>query len=143
MNGVEKVRDMIANIYIVEDHPLMQQTMAEFLNRAPDLHVCGAVSTAQEALAELPTTQTDLVLIDLALPDKSGLELLRSLQHMLPNLRCLMFSSYQDAIYVHQALAAGACGYLFKGEPLELVNAIRQVLNGERYVPESFRRQMN
>jgi len=133
---------MTTSIYIVEDHPLMQYTMVEFLNRTPDLVVCGAVSTAQEALAQLPTTQPDLVLIDLALPDMSGLDLLRSLQDTLPNLPCLMFSSYQEATYVHQALTAGARGYLFKGEPLELVKAIRQVLNGGRYVPEPFRQHM-
>lgn len=132
---------MTTNIYIVENHPLMQYTMVEFLNRTPDLQVCGAVATVQEALAQLPTTQTDLVLIDLALPDKSGLDLLRSLQRTLPNLPCLIVSSYQEASYVRQALAAGARGYLFKGDPLELVNAIRQVLNGERYLPEPFRQQ--
>lgn len=139
---MKKVAVMTTNIYIVEDHPLMQYTMVEFLNRTPDLQVCGAVTTGQEALAQLSTTQTDLVLIDLALPDQSGLDLLRSLQRTLPHLPCLMFSSYQEATYIHQALAAGARGYLFKGEPLELVKAIRQVLNGERYLPESFRQQM-
>lgn len=132
---------MAANIYIVEDHPLMQRTMAEFLNRMPDFQISGVATTAQEALAQLPTTKTDLVLIDLALPDKNGIELLGLLQHVCPDLPCLMFSSYQDAIYVRQALTAGARGYLFKGEPMDLVKAIRQVLAGQRYVPEPLRSQ--
>lgn len=130
---------MAANIYIVEDHPFMQYSMVEFLNRTPDFHVCGATATAEAALAQLPTLQTDLVLIDLSLPGKSGLELLQELHATVPTLPCLMYSSYQEKTYVQQAMSAGARGYLFKGEPLELVNAMRQVLAGHAYVSQARR----
>jgi DNA-binding NarL/FixJ family response regulator len=130
---------MGTNIYIIEDHPLMQRMICEFLNRIPDLHVCGSASTAQEALNQLPMAAVDLALIDVSLPDMDGIHLVSELRAQQPTLRCLMLSGHQEQSYVQRALAVGACGYVAKGNPLELVNAIRHVLKGERYVSESLR----
>lgn len=128
---------MQANIYIIEDHPLMQRMMCEFINRIPDLHVCGVAATAQEALAQIPALVVEVVLVDVSLPDMNGIDLVRTLQAWRPALPCLIVSSYQETIYVQQALAAGACGYLFKGDPAELAVAIRRVLKGEAYLSTS------
>lgn len=124
---------MPANIYIVEDHPLMQHMMVEFINQLPDLHVCGVGGTAKEALTHLSTRSVDLVVIDLSLPDQNGIELLKLVKQQWPTLPCLMFSSYEETAYVQQAFAAGVGGYLFKGDPDELVLAIRHVLEGKSY----------
>jgi two-component system, NarL family, invasion response regulator UvrY len=120
-------------IYIVEDHRFMQRAMCEFLDQLPDMTVCGAATTVQEALLQLRDLTVDLVLVDLSLPDKNGIELVRVLQQWWPPLPCLIFSSYDDVTYIQQAQAAGARGYLFKGEPPELLVAIRHVLAGNTY----------
>lgn len=132
---------MQANIYLVEDHPLMQRMTCEFINRMPDLHVCGMAATAQQALDELPTTTVDLVIVDVSLPDMDGIHLVSTLRQQQPTLLCLMLSGHQEQSYVERARAAGAAGYIAKGNPLELVEAIRRVLNGESHVSQALRSQ--
>ncbi len=130
---------MSKNIYIIEDHPLMQKMLREFLNRLSHLNVCGIATTGQEALEQLPTAGADLVLIDVSLPDMSGIDLLEELQTWHPVLPCLMLSGHQEAIYIQRALTAGAKGYVAKGHPLELADAIQQVLAGNVYLSETVR----
>lgn len=130
---------MQANIYLVEDHPLMLRMTTEFINRMPDLRVCGTAATAQAALTELPTTAVDLVLVDVFLPDMDGIHLVSELRRHRSTLRCLMLSGHQEQSYVQRALAVGARGYIAKGNPLELMDAIRRVLKGEIYLSEALR----
>lgn len=130
---------MTANIYLIEDHPLMQRMISEFIKRMPDLQVCGMAATAQEALAQLPSLAADLVLVDVSLPDMDGIHLVSELLEQQPTLYCLMLSGHQEHSYVQRALAVGARGYLAKGNPLELINAIQRVLHGELYLSESLR----
>lgn len=130
---------MQANIYLVEDHPLMLRMTSEFINRMPDLQVCGTAATAQDALTHLPTAAVDLVLVDVSLPDMDGIHLVSELRSRRPDLRCLMLSGHQEQSYVERALAVGACGYIAKGNPLELVDAIRRVLKGESYLSQALR----
>lgn len=130
---------MTANIYLIEDHPLMQRMISEFIKRMPDLQVCGMAATAQEALAQLPSLAADLVLVDVSLPDMDGIHLVSELLEQQPTLYCLMLSGHQEHSYVQHALAVGARGYLAKGNPLELINAIQRVLHGELYLSESLR----
>lgn len=128
---------MPSTIYIAEDHPLVAEMLGEFINALPDLHVCGAATTAQAALAQIPTLAVDLVIIDVSLPDMDGIDLLATLLAQQPTMRCLMFSGHQEHTYVERALALGARGYVAKGNPPELVNAIHQVLTGEIYLSPS------
>ncbi|MCE7985328.1 MAG: DNA-binding response regulator [Caldilinea sp. CFX5] len=130
---------MQANIYLVEDHPLMLRMTAEFINRMPDLQVCGTAATAQEALTDLPTATVDLVLVDVSLPDMDGIQLVSALRSQQPALRCLMLSGHQEQSYVQRALAVGARGYIAKGNPLELIDAIRRVLKGDIYLSAALR----
>jgi len=130
---------MQANIYIIEDHPLMQRMMCEFINRIPDLHVCGVAATAQEALAQIPALVVEVVLVDVSLPDMSGIDLVKSLRTAQPALACLMLSGHQEQSYVQRALTAGARGYIAKGNPMELKDAIHQVLQGEIYLSKPLR----
>lgn len=117
----------------------MQRMMGEFINRMPDLQVCGIAATAQEALVQLPSLTVDLALVDVSLPDMDGIHLVSELREQQPTLRCLMLSGHQERSYVQRALAVGARGYLAKGNPLELITAIKCVLQGEIYLSESLR----
>ena len=130
---------MSATIYIIEDHPLVQEMLGEFIDQIPGLQVCGMAATAQEALAQIPTLAVDLVVVDVSLPDMDGIQLVGELRAQQPDLCCLMLSGHQERGYVQRALALGACGYVAKGNPAELVNAIHQVLKGEIYLSQSLR----
>lgn len=131
--------DKPATIYIVENHPLVQRLLQEVIGRQPQLRVCGMVSTAEEALQQLPYVAADLVLVDLSLSGMSGIELIQILRVQYPTLPCLVLSSHQDFFHVQQALIAGAGGYLTKDNPYELVPAIHQVLMGKTYLSQSVR----
>jgi DNA-binding NarL/FixJ family response regulator len=100
----------------------------------PDLQVCGVAASGQAALAQLPGIEADLVLVDIALPDMTGLEFVGRMQGWRPDLPIVIFSDYQEPTYVQRALAAGAQGYIVKGNPQEVATAIRRVQAGEVYL---------
>lgn len=129
---------MPTHIFVVEDHPLMREMLSEFLPAdAPDLKVCGTAATGEEALGCFEDAEADLMLIDVALPGgMSGIDLVGELRARRPGLPCLMYSGHGEVAYVERALAAGAQGYLLKGDPYELEGAIRQVLDGATFVSE-------
>lgn len=133
---------MNTNIYIVEDHPLMCRALHAFFQRQPTWQVCGLATTAQAALADPLLLDADLILLDVALPDMDGIQLIARLRTQQPTLRCLVFSSYQEAAYIQRALNAGASGYIVKGSPVELAEAIRHVLGGEIYLSETAYREL-
>ncbi len=139
----DRAQEPTKQIYVVEDHPLIQRMVEEILSRSTDLTVCGSAATAAEALTQLRATMVDLVLVDISLPDMSGIELVGILQTENPGLPCLMLSGHQESKYIQQALTAGARGYLGKGNPRELTGAIRQVLQGELYLSEPVRSQLH
>lgn len=125
---------MPINIYIVEDHPVMQCAISKYLRYVSGIHVCGIAATAEEALDRLPTLKANLALSDLSLPGMSGIDLVRTLQREQPDLLCLILSAHQEAVYVEQALLAGARGYVVKGKLQELGHAIQQVFTGQIYL---------
>ncbi len=129
---------MPANIYIIEDHPLMQKMIKQFLSRLTSLTICGTAGSAQEALAQIPG-DIDIALVDVSLPDMNGIMLVSELKALYPQLYCLMLSGHQESTYAQRALAAGASGYVTKGNPIELANAIEQVLAGDVYLSEGVR----
>lgn len=133
---------MTANIYIVEDHLVMQQVLRMHFQRIPDLAICGMATNAEDALIAIPDTDASLVIVDVSLPDMTGIELVSRLRQLLPSLRCLMLSGHEDVVYVKRALNAGARGYLEKGKPKELAIAIKRVLAGEIYLNESVRQKL-
>jgi DNA-binding NarL/FixJ family response regulator len=122
-------------ILIVDDHPVMRHGEAELVNREADLTVCGEVGNAAQALGAIPKLNPDLLLLDLNLPDKNGLELLKDLQALFPKLPVLAVSMQEESFYALRVLRAGGRGYLMKQEgPEQLIAAIRAVLGGEIYV---------
>ena len=120
------------NILLVDDHPLMRHGQASLLEREPDLAVCGEAGTAHEAMEAIARLKPDLVLADMALPDKDGLELIKDIQAVFPGLPVLAMSMQEESVYAARVLRAGGRGYVMKAEgPERLVAAIRAVLKGE------------
>jgi DNA-binding NarL/FixJ family response regulator len=119
-------------ILLVDDHPLMRRGQADLLGREPDLVVCGEAGTAREAMAAIAKLSPDLVLTDMALPDKNGLELIKDIQALHPGLPVLAMSMQDESLYAARVLRAGGRGYIMKAEgPERLAIAIRDVLNGQ------------
>lgn len=120
-------------ILLVDDHPLMRRGQVDLLSREQDLMVCGEAGTAREAMAAIANLKPDLVLVDLTLPDKDGLELIKDIQALHPGLPVLAMSMQEESVYAARVLRAGGRGYVMKGEGSEqqLVAAVRTVLSGQ------------
>lgn len=119
-------------ILLVDDHPLMRRGQADLLNREPDFAVCGEAGTAREAMEAIPKLKPDLVLVDMALPDKDGLELIKDIQALHPGLPVLAMSMQDESLYAARVLRAGGRGYIMKADaPERLAAAIRTVLSGQ------------
>ena len=112
----------------------MRDLLREWIDELPGLSVCGTAESAETALRELETVQADVAMIDMSLPMMGGIELVAALRERHPRTRCLILSGHNETSYVERALAAGAQGYLLKGEPSEIRTAIDRVLAGERYL---------
>ncbi|MEC9482025.1 MAG: response regulator transcription factor [Halomonas sp.] len=124
----------MVRVFIVEDHPLMRDMLLEFLALEEGIDVIGTAESAESALEHLDGASTDLVLIDMSLPGMSGIELLGQLRQRYPDMRFAMLSGHGERHYVEQAFAAGASGYILKGEPDDVPRAIYRVLEGGRYM---------
>jgi len=120
-------------ILLVDDHPLMRRGQADLLSREPDFLVCGEAGTAREAMDAIAKLKPDLVLTDMALPDKDGMELIKDILALHPGLPVLAMSMQDEALYAARVLRAGGRGYVMKGAGSDdqLANAIRTVLSGQ------------
>jgi DNA-binding NarL/FixJ family response regulator len=124
-------------ILIVDDHPMMRQGLVQLIDHEPDLACAGEADTAAQALNCIAARQPDLILADISLPDKSGLELLKDIQVFHPTLPVLVFSMHDESVYAERVLRAGGRGYIMKQEGgKKLMQAIRQVISGQIYVSE-------
>ncbi len=120
-------------ILLVDDHPLMRRGQADLLSREQDLMVCGEAGTAREAMEAIAKLKPDLVLVDMTLPDKDGLELIKDIQALHPGLPVLAMSMQDESLYAARVLRAGGRGYVMKGAGSDehLATAIRTVLSGQ------------
>jgi DNA-binding NarL/FixJ family response regulator len=122
-------------IVIVDDHPVFREGLALVIAREPDLQIAGEASSARQALDVIGRTNPDGALLDLSLPDKSGLELVKDLRVLYPALGILVISMHDETIYAERLLRAGADGYVMKEEgPEKILQAVRQVLRRQTYV---------
>ena len=122
-------------ILIVDDHPLMREGLCGVINHEPDLIVCGVAENSIQAMEAIPKLLPDLALVDITLPGKNGLELVKDLKVIHPHLAILAISMHEESLYAERMLRAGANGYITKQQPPEeLVKAIRQVLGNNLYV---------
>ena len=123
-------------ILIVDDHPIMRVGIAAILNAQPDMQVVAQAGTAAEAVRMFAAEKPELTLMDLRLPDKSGVEAIRAIRAMSPMARIVVLTTYEGDEDIHQALEAGAQGYLIKGMPHDaLVKALYRVNAGHRFLP--------
>ena len=124
-------------ILIVDDHPIMRQGLALLINHEPDLNACCEAENARQAMEAIAQGQPDLVLADISLPDKNGLELIKDIQALYPGLPVLVLSMHDESLYAERVLRAGGRGFIMKQEGgKKLMEAIRQVLGGQIYVSE-------
>lgn len=122
-------------VMIVDDHPLVRRGLIELLRDEHDLDLCGEATNAPEALRVIHRLKPDLAVIDLTLTEGSGLELIKQIKAMYPEVRMLVASMHDEAVFAERALRAGADGYFNKQEPAEsLLRAIREVLQGHLYM---------
>ncbi|MBV8102923.1 MAG: response regulator transcription factor, partial [Verrucomicrobia bacterium] len=99
-----------SRIFIVDDHPMTRAGLAHLINHQPDTLVCGEAENAAEALDRMAVSQPDLMLIDITLPGKSGLELIKDVKAMRPDLAILVISMHDESLYADRVLRAGARG---------------------------------
>ena len=124
-------------VLIVDDHPMTRAGLVHVINHQPDMVVCGEAENAAKALAAVDAGKPDLVLADITLPGKSGLELIKDIKAMHPRLPTLVISMHDESLYAERVLRADARGYITKHEGGEkLMQAIRNVLSGQIYVSE-------
>ncbi len=124
-------------IFLVEDHPTFREGLAQILEKEQDLTVCGSAGTAAAALRSIARLEPDLVLVDLTLPGKSGLELIKDLRKTDRKVKLLVLSMHDQALYADRVLRAGGDGYIMKQQdPEEIIHAVRDVLGGHVYVSE-------
>jgi DNA-binding NarL/FixJ family response regulator len=122
-------------VLIVDDHPIFREGLTQSISREPDLTVCGEAENAPQAMDAVARLRPDLVIVDITLPGKSGLELVRELHAVSPELPLLAVSMHEESLYASRILRAGARGYVMKQEtPKTLLQAIRHVLDGGIYV---------
>ena len=122
-------------VLLIDDHPFMRAGLAQLIERQPDLAVCGEAGNPAEALQAIAKTKPDLILTDLTMPGRSGLEFVKDLIATERGLAVLVISMHDEVVYAERALRAGARGYIMKEAGGEaLLVAMRQVLRGEVYV---------
>jgi DNA-binding NarL/FixJ family response regulator len=121
----------MTRIAIVEDNRVIRESLVEFVQADPECHCVCTCATAEEALTAIPRHQPEIVLMDIQLPNLSGIECTAQLKRQNPALQIIMVTVYEDTERIFKALRAGACGYLLKRcTPEELLSAIREVRQG-------------
>ncbi|MGA2541704.1 MAG: response regulator transcription factor [Verrucomicrobiota bacterium] len=121
----------MTRIAIVEDNRIIRESLMEFVQGDAECECVFACATAAEALRMIPKHQPEIVLMDIQLPDISGIECTAQLKQLLPSVQIIMVTVYEDTERIFKALRAGACGYLLKRcTPEELLGAIREVRQG-------------
>ncbi len=123
------------SVLLVDDHPIVRQGLSQLVNQQSDLQVHTQAANAKEALEAMEKGSPDIAIVDIALEDRSGVELIKELHSRDPNLPILALSMHDESLYAERALRAGAKGYIMKQEATEQVmTAIRKVLDGEIYL---------
>lgn len=125
-------------VFIVEDHPIFRQGLVQIINGEEGLTVCGQTGESETALAAIARAKPNIVLVDISLPGKGGLELIKEIRGFSRIIKILVVSMHDEAVYANRVLRVGGDGYIMKQEdPEEILHAIRDVLDGHTYVSEA------
>jgi len=126
------------NILIADDHPIVREGLKQIISETDTMTVAGEAGNGQEVLSLVAKNEYDLLLLDISMPGRNGLEVLKELKNGHPRLPVLILSIYPEEQYAVRAFRAGASGYLSKASAAnELISAITKIVNGGRYVTES------
>jgi two-component system invasion response regulator UvrY len=128
----------MVKILVADDHPIVRQGLKQILSEYPDLTVADEAGTGKDVLVKVGKKDFDIVLLDISMPGRNGLDILKELRTKKPKLPVLVLSIYPEDQYAVRVLKLGAAGYLTKESvPEELVAAIRKVARGRKYVSNS------
>ncbi|HUG90742.1 MAG TPA: response regulator transcription factor [Planctomycetaceae bacterium] len=136
-------RSSATRVMIVDDHPATREGLSLRISRQPDLEVCCEVASVAEALQQAESASPDVMVVDVALPDGTGIELVKRLKGRVESLRILVWSMYPDNLYAERALQAGALGYLNKSADTDrVIEAIRAVSKGQVFLSDETARKL-
>jgi DNA-binding NarL/FixJ family response regulator len=130
-------------VFSVDDHPLLREGIAAIVNSQPDMTMVSQAASSQDALEQFRKHKPDVTLMDLRLPDKSGVETMIAIRAEFPDARIIMLTTFEGDVEIKRALEAGARGYMLKSmPPKELVDVIRQVHAGKKRIPSKLAAQL-
>jgi DNA-binding NarL/FixJ family response regulator len=130
-------------IVLVEDHPVVSSGLSALIDHEQDLRVCGIAQSCASAIDLMEALHPDLIISEISLKGRNGLELLKEIKARCAKQRVLIFSMQEESLYTPRALRAGASGYVMKEEAFEtLLTAIRKVLDGDIYLSERMEKEM-
>lgn len=125
-------------VLIVDDHPIVRQGLKQILSESDDISIAGEAETAQEALNKVWETEFDVVLLDISMPGRGGIEIISEIRAAKSKPSVLILTSFSEEQYAFRALKSGASGYLVKkSAPDELITAIKKVSGGGKYIGAS------
>ena len=138
MNNDTVHKEEKTRILMVDDHPIVREGMALFLNAQADLHLCCEAGNAEDGMASFAACDPALVIVDISLGKDSGLDFIKALRRLSPGLGVLAMSLHDELIFAERALRAGANGYLMKHEATaNILLAVRRVLSGGIYLSDA------
>jgi len=130
-------------VFLLDDHEVVRRGLRELFEAEEDLSVVGEAATAEEAISRVPATRPDVAVLDVRLPDGDGVEVCRDLRSAMPELKCLMLTSFADDEALFSAILAGASGYVLKQvKGSDLVSAVRRVAAGGSLLDPALTRQV-
>ncbi len=133
----------VIRVFIVDDHAIVREGLKQILADTPDLVVAGDAETGHEAIKLARQGKYDILLLDISMPDRSGIEVLKQIKKEAPDIAVLMLSMHREDQYAIRSLKAGAAGYLNKqSAPAELVVAIREVIAGRKYISNALAQEL-
>jgi DNA-binding NarL/FixJ family response regulator len=130
-------------VFVVDDHPLVRESLSILINQQHDLVTCGEAESAREAMERIAAAQPDVAVVDISLKDSFGIELIKDLRATHPKVVLLVLSMHDESLYAERVLRTGALGYIMKQEATtKIIEGIRRVLEGKIYVSENFTQAM-
>ena len=124
--------ERVIKVFLLDDHELVRVGVKDFLETQPDIRVIGEAGTASSALARIPALRPDVAILDVRLPDGDGVSVCREIRSQMPEVACLMLTSFEDDRALFDAVMAGAAGYVLKQiHGTDLIGAVRTVAAGQ------------